>query len=271
MDLLLKNDPKLTNLFYYKALDFSHLLSLPIDQSNKLFEDLHTLSFSTLMKSYQDSHIQITISSEASYPYRLKQIYDPPFLLYSKGNHDLMTSAKMLSVVGARNGDSYGLNAIKTILPALIERGFVIVSGLAKGIDQWAHECAIRSNGSTIGIVGGGLDHYYPTETRGLKAYMEKRQLVLSEFPPNVRPEKWHFPMRNRLISGISSGTLIVQANERSGSLITADAALEEGRDVFSIPGPIDSKLSKGTNQLIKQGAVLVQDAEDIIKIISIY
>jgi DNA processing protein len=271
MDLILKQDPTLSNLFYYKPLDFSQLLSLPHDQSLKLFEDIHKLSFSTLMKTYRDSHIQITSSSESTYPYRLKQIFDPPFLIYSKGNPDLMSSAKMLSVVGARNGDLYGLNSIKRILPPLIEKGFVIVSGLAKGIDQWAHECTIRSNGATIGIIGGGLNHSYPSETKGLKAFMEQRHLVISEYPPMVRPEKWHFPMRNRLISGISSGTLVVQANQRSGSLITADAALEEGRDVFSIPGPIDSKLSEGTNKLIQQGAVLVQDAEDILKMISIY
>jgi DNA processing protein len=171
----------------------------------------------------------------------------------------------MLAVVGSRQATQYGKNAIRFIFPELIQKGVLIVSGLAKGIDTLAHEYAIKNGGKTIAVIAGGLYHIYPKENMSLALEMMKTQLILSEYPPDTKPLKWHFPARNRIISGLAKGTLIIEAKRKSGSLITANYAVNEGREVFSLPGSIFNPCSVGANEIIQQGAKLVTSAEDIL------
>ncbi|WP_059170810.1 DNA-processing protein DprA [Bacillus sp. FJAT-27445] len=232
-------------------------------QKNPLYED-ETLS--DLLQHYQANKISIITILDPEYPELLKQIYQPPWALFASGDTTLLTHFLKLAVVGSRQATDYGKNAIRLLFPGLIEKDILIVSGLAKGIDTLAHECTIRNGGKTIAVIAGGLYHVYPEENRKLAAEMMRSQLVISEHPPATKPSRWHFPMRNRIISGLCRGTFIVEAKQKSGSLITANYAVNEGRDVFSLPGHIFSPFSAGTNELIQQGAKLVASTEDILE-----
>lgn len=223
-------------------------------------------TLSTLLQQYEAKKISIVTILDPGYPELLKQIYQPPWGLFASGDLSLLNAPAKLAVVGSRQATEYGKNAIRLLFPELISKGIVIVSGLAKGVDTAAHECAIRNGGKTIAVIAGGLYHVYPEENRKLAAGMMKSQLVLSEYPPGTKPARWHFPMRNRIISGLCGGTFIVEAKNKSGSLITANYAVHEGRDVFSLPGSIFSPFSAGANELIQHGAKLVTKAEDILE-----
>lgn len=228
-------------------------------------KDLQSIDIKEKIRNYRNEGIEIITFFDEDYPYLLKEIYDPPLILYGKGNRKLLSSEIKLAVVGSRQATNYGKMAIEKLFPPLIEKGVVFVSGLAKGIDKIVHEKAIQFGGKTIGVIAGGLYHIYPKENLELARYMMKQHLVISEYPPETFPRKWHFPIRNRIISGLCRGTLVVEAKEKSGSLITANYAVQEGREVFAIPGNIFSENSMGTNDLIKQGAKLVQTYNDIL------
>ncbi|MFD1705869.1 DNA-processing protein DprA [Siminovitchia sediminis] len=217
------------------------------------------------MAVYDANSISVITFQDEEYPEILREIHDPPLILYTVGNKDLLQKPA-IAIVGARTADDYANTAISLLLPPLIEQQLVIISGLAKGADTIAHEQTICMDGKTIGVLAGGFFHLYPPENKVLAEQMKKNHLILSEYPPIWKPQKWHFPMRNRIISGLAQGTVIIQAKEKSGSLITADFALEEGREVFAVPGPISSPLSAGTNRLIQQGAKLVTSGHDILE-----
>ncbi|MEW9501318.1 DNA-processing protein DprA [Jeotgalibacillus marinus] len=201
---------------------------------------------------------------DTDYPPQLKEIWDPPVILYAKGDLEKLQSTFFLAVVGARKSDHYTMQSLKTIVPALLTRDVCIVSGMAAGADGQAHWLSLK--GSTIGVLGSGFDHLYPAVHAELYQEMITHQLLLSEYPPFISPQKRFFPMRNRIIAGLSRGVLVTQAAVRSGSMITVDRALEEGRDVFAVPGPIHHELSMGTNYLIQQGAKLVTNSKDIME-----
>lgn len=207
--------------------------------------------------------IKVLTLVEPEYPMDLKRIYDPPPVLYYKG---LIRQGDALAVVGARKATSYGIKAATLLASQLASEGFTIVSGMARGIDTAAHVGALQAGGYTIAVLGSGLDIVYPPENSQLFRQIEERGAVVSEFPLGTPPSSQNFPARNRIISGWARGTIVVEAAEKSGSLITVDFALEQGRDVFAVPGPITSKLSIGTNNLIKQGAKLVTSAEDVLE-----
>jgi len=217
------------------------------------------------MRQYLTNDIMVITVFEKEYPELLKQIYQPPWALFAKGDVSLLKKEPKLAVVGSRQATPYGKNAIRSIFPGLIEKEVLIVSGLASGIDAMAHEYTMSNRGKTIAVIAGGLYHIYPKENMSLAVEMMKSQLVLSEYPPDTRPLKWHFPARNRIISGLSMGTFIIEAKQKSGSLITANYAVNEGREVFSLPGSIFNPNSTGTNDIIQQGAKLVTKAEDIL------
>lgn len=198
------------------------------------------------------------------FPDGLIHCYDPPLGLFVKGNKQLLQN-KGLSVVGARRATDYGNQVVKNLFPELIQQNFTIVSGLAKGIDTIAHSKAIGLGGQTVGVIGTGIDIAYPAENKELQVYMGTHQLVVSEYPLGTYPDKSHFPMRNRIIACLTLGTLVVEAKFRSGSLITANIALNEGKEIFAVPGSVFHDFSKGTNDLIKNGAVCVLEAKDII------
>ncbi|MEW6455577.1 MAG: DNA-processing protein DprA [Acidobacteriota bacterium] len=201
---------------------------------------------------------------DENFPPLLREIQDPPRCLYIKGDSDLL-KIPSIAIVGTRNFSPYGKNVAERISSDLAERGLVVVSGLARGIDSIAHKAAI-GKGKTIGVLGCGIDIVYPKENKSLMVELEKKGVVISEFPLGTPPFSQNFPVRNRTISGISYGVVVIEASIRSGSLITAGYALDQGREVMAVPGNITSELSRGTNFLIKSGAKLVETWEDVVE-----
>ncbi len=202
--------------------------------------------------------------ADSAYPQRLLEIPDPPSLVYVKGRVDLL-NAPALAIVGSRNATPQGLANAEAFAAALSDAGLSIVSGLALGIDAAAHRGGLRGASSTVAVIGTGIDRVYPARNQELARCIAEDGAILSEFPLGTPALKENFPRRNRIISGLARGCLVVEAADRSGSLITARLAGEQGRDVFAIPGSIHSPLSKGCHRLIKQGAKLVDDARDIL------
>ncbi|MCQ2963445.1 DNA-processing protein DprA [Streptococcus sp.] len=197
------------------------------------------------------------------YPIELKNCYNPPVLLFYQGNVDLLKRLKM-AVVGARTASQTGTKSVQKIVSELGNQ-FVIVSGLARGIDTSAHISALKNGGATIAVIGCGLDVHYPKENKLLQEYLGKNHLILSEYAVGEAPLKFHFPERNRIIAGLSQGVIVAEAKMRSGSLITCERALEEGRDVFAIPGNILDGKSDGCHHLIKEGAKCITSGMDVL------
>ena len=211
------------------------------------------------------SGLRIITLEDKDYPENLKNIPDPPLVLYIKG--ELKEEDKFaIAIVGSRRASFYGLSIAEKFAFELAERGFTVISGMARGIDTYAHRGALKAEGRTIAIMGSGFEYIYPRENERLAKEIFQAGAVISEFPIQTLPLKQNFPRRNRVISGLSLGVLVVEAAKNSGALITADFALEQGREVFALPGKIDSSTSFGTNELIKQGAKLVSCADDILE-----
>lgn len=207
----------------------------------------------------------ITLADEA-YPQLLREIYDPPIALYVKGDLEAALLRPAIAVVGSRRCSTYGINAANFLSRELAAQGVTIISGLARGIDGAAHRGALEAGGKTVGVIGTGLDVNYPKEHKKLADELAANGAVVSEFPLGTPPLAQNFPYRNRVISGLCYGVLIIEAAEHSGSLITARLANEQGREVFAVPGNITSQTSFGPNFLIKDGAKLVQQARDVIE-----
>lgn len=208
----------------------------------------------------------VLILDDGSYPALLREIADPPMTLYVKGEWQACFDQPCVAVIGSRMCSTYGENAAEMLARDLASRGICIVSGLARGIDAAAHKGAIRGGGKTVAVMGTGIDNVYPREnTRLVKEILESGGCIVSQFPLGTPPLKDNFPYRNRIISGLSFGVLIIEASERSGSLITARLAAEQDREVMAVPGNITSGNSYGTNYLIKSGAKLVQQWQDVV------
>lgn len=199
------------------------------------------------------------------YPENLKKIYDPPPFLYIMGELRKEDN-RAIAIVGSRKATTYGRLMTERLSKDLVSHGITVVSGMARGIDTFSHQGALSAGGRTIAVLGCGIDIVYPSENKNLRDRIMESGAVLTEFPFSTPPEGVNFPSRNRIISGISLGVVIIEATSDSGSLITASNALDQGREVFAVPGNITSKLSQGTNKLIKRGAKLVEDADDIIE-----
>lgn len=215
------------------------------------------------LKRIKEENLTLLTPDDDLFPDLLREIHDPPLILYVRGQ---ITKQDHLgiSIVGVRNATAYGMNTAKKFASQLAQSGYTIISGLARGIDTAAHEGALSGKGRTIAIIGSGHAKLYPPENAKLAERIAESGAVISEFPVDYPPDKTTFPQRNRLVSGWSSGTLVVEASTRSGSLITANQAMDQGRTVFAIPGNIDRPTSLGCNQLIQQGAKLVLQASDI-------
>lgn len=267
------------NLGMLKVLDFSIRYNDSTDFSKE--EIIHIAEISTYQNIFSDSwdywtnadeklikyqkqHNFITLL-DPTYPDYLKQIYNCPALLFYKGNIDLLKN-KCLSFIGARAASVYGIKVVRKLIPEMIKNDFTIVSGLAKGIDSVSHQVAMQNGGHTIGVIGTGLDICYPKETAHIQRTMMEEQLVISEYLNGTGPRKYHFPMRNRIIAGISLGTCVVEAKISSGSLITAQAALDYGRDVFAVPGNLFETRSDGCHKLIQDGAKCTISPRDILE-----
>jgi DNA processing protein len=213
--------------------------------------------------------IQYFSREHENFPALLKEIPDPPIGIFCAGN---LPSEKFfkIAIIGARKCSEYGLLTARTFAKPLAEAGIVIVSGMARGIDSMAHRGAVLGGGKTIAVLGCGVDICYPAENKNLRADIINNGCVISEYPPETKPLPAFFPARNRIISGLSHGVIVVEAGKKSGTLITVDQALDQGREVFAVPGSVSSKLSEGTNQLIKDGAIFVSDYTDVLSALGI-
>lgn len=246
------------------------------DEINKLTfisDKIKSVLIKNKCVEYYNNHIEkineldidiITIYDE-NYPDNLKNIYNYPKVLYVKGNI-LEKDRLSISIVGSRKATAYGKWATEKFSRELGELGITIISGMALGIDTIAHMGAINGSGRTLAVLGSGVNVIYPKRNRELYNKIYNNGAIISEFPPDTKPLPYNFPQRNRIISGLSLGTVVIEASEKSGSLITAHSAIEQGRDVFALPGNINSIYSKGTNLLIKDGATPLMDIEDILE-----
>lgn len=217
------------------------------------------------LKLTKKKNIDILTINDKKYPKNLSNIFSPPILLYVKGKL-VDDDINAVAIVGSRKATYYGLSVAEELSYKLAERGLSVVSGMARGIDTAAHKGAINAKGRTIAVLGSGFNNIYPPENEKLADNISKNGAVITEFPMDIPPYGHNFPRRNRIISGLSLGVIVVEAAKRSGSLITVDCALEQGREVFAIPGKVGSATSKGVHNLIKQGAKLVDKVDDIIE-----
>lgn len=218
-----------------------------------------------ILEACDREKLHILTCQDAAYPARLKNIADPPNVLYYKGRLPDFDGSPVIGVVGTRKASAYGLTTAKRMGYQIARCGGIVVSGMAYGIDGMAMSGALTAGAPAVGVLGCGADIVYPVSNRALFRDTEEYGCILSEFAPGTPPAKWTFPKRNRIISGLSCGVLVVEAPEKSGALITANTALEQGRDVFAVPGPINAASSRGCNQLIRDGAGLVMEAWDVL------
>ena len=253
----LEEDMSLNDSFVLGDLKYS----LP-EETNKWIE---SMDWDLELKRLQEQKVKVLTILDGAYPQRLKEIYLPPIVLFYRGNLSLVDK-RAVAIVGSRDHSKYARDCIHELIPVLVKDDIVVISGLARGVDTLAHEETLKANGETIAVIGSGLDMVYPPENSKLYDVIAKRGLILSEYPLQSRPLKFHFPYRNRIIAGLSHGVCVIEAKEKSGSLITANLALSENREVFAVPGSIFSIHSKGTNSLIEAGACLVSSGETISK-----
>lgn len=253
------------NVFHARRTELESLRLKPETIESVLKREFHDKAeeeFEKVKKSGGD----VLILDDGSYPFLLREIADPPITLYVKGNWQACFDAPCIAVVGSRKASTYGENASEMLSRDLAANGVCIVSGLARGIDTAAHRGAMKGKGKTIAVLGTGINQIYPKENaRLVEEILDSGGAIVSQFPLETPPLRENFPYRNRIISGLSLGVLIVEASERSGSLITARLAMEQNREVMAVPGNITSKNSYGTNYLIKSGAKLVQQWQDAV------
>ncbi len=243
------------------------ILNLNQNKINELTSLNYKKKSEKIYKYVIDNYVRVISCYDKIYPQKLKYINNRPIVLYTKGNLSLFNS-ESVGIVGSRNCTNYGINCAKYFSQELSKRGVCVVSGLAKGIDKIAHKSALSENGKTIAVIGTGIDMVYPAENISLaNKIVENGGLIVSEFAIGTFPEKENFPRRNRIISGLSDAVIVVEAGERSGATITADYAINQGKEVWAIPGNIFSKESVGTNKLLKDGANILTSINDILKL----
>lgn len=239
--------------------------------AKEFVEFRNSINKNELLELVEANNLTVISILDEHYPPLLKEIYDPPTLLYIKGELPELSDRKLLGIVGSRKASPYGARAAKDLTTNLARAGIITVSGLAYGIDQIVHRSTIETGGATIAVLGFGILHEAtPREQKMQKHILESRGCIISEFPLKMEGLKHNFPIRNRIISGISNGSLVIEAAEKSGSLITARSAMDQNREVFAVPGPIISKTSTGTNNLIKNGAHVVTCADDVLEVLEV-
>lgn len=259
---LLKKDPSLS--FIYSDIGrLQAFYSISYKYASSIHKRLHKTYRCEIFRRTILQNETLTIL-DSNYPKILSEINDPPLVLYVSGDIDILNEKRLLSVIGSRQPTNQAWRKVNYIVPPLVKDNWVIVSGMARGIDSFAHEITLKSSGQTIAILGGGFNHIYPRENQSLFQKISATGLVLSEYTPQTEPRRYHFPERNRIISGLSFGTLVIEAKQRSGTMITVDQALDQGREIYAIPGTPFEELTKGCNTLIQDGAKLVQHPTDI-------
>jgi DNA processing protein len=263
---ILKQIGDFDKLFDYTNETVAKYLNIKTEKATQIKILYKTMRSTSMQSYYQQYSIQAIPYGSDMYPSSLMMLYDAPAVLYVKGDIRLLMAQNKMAVIGSRAATHYSEEILKLLLPPLINEQFVIVSGLAKGADRIAHELTIHFGGRTIGVLGHGFSHFYPKDNEALAKKMAQNHLLLTEYPPYVGVQKWHFPARNRIISGLSQGLLVTEAALKSGTLITTELALEQGKDVFVVPGNIFSEQSKGTNKLLKEGAICVWNGHQILE-----
>ncbi|GGA92168.1 DNA-processing protein DprA [Ornithinibacillus halotolerans] len=262
---LLQMDPSLNKIFFLTPSQISEYLLIESKYAHMLYQDMHNYKIMQEAIADNSRYTTITIIDE-NYPDMLKTIKDAPIVLYTAGDNKLLHKIPSISVIGTRNPSNHAFSKMKHIVLPLVNEKWVIISGMAKGVDSLAHQMALSNGGKTIAILGSGFHHIYPKENEQLFHQITSSGLVITEYPPDVPPRKYHFPERNRIISGLSFATLVIEATERSGTMITVDQALDQGRDVYAVPGSPHMKQAIGCLKLIQDGAKLVISHKDIIK-----
>lgn len=264
--LLMKDDPDLEYLRFRSPVDLAETLQIPLEKANAMKRSYLNYVNTPFLKIYSQQRIRPLVYRDPLYPSSLHDLIDPPAVLYLKGDSALLDAPEKIAVIGSRKAENYSQAVIQQLLPPLIAEGFVIVSGLAKGADAMAHKCAIDGGGKTIAVVGSGFMHRYPKINNELSFIIEETQLLVSEYPPYMPPRKWNFPMRNRIISGLSKGVIVTQAEVKSGTWSTVEHALDHGKDIFAVPGDVFSPLSGGPHKLIAEGAKPVWNGAQVLE-----
>ncbi len=263
---LLTDDPDLTRLERKSPKELMFQLGLKSEQAMKLITSYRQSLTFPLSETYAKYKIFPISYQHPCYPVSLLELIDPPAVLYAKGDLTLLVNPQKIAIIGSRKATSYSQKALSTIIPPLVENDFIIVSGLARGADAMAHQKTIDLGGRTIAVTGSGFLHPYPKENTTLNRLIEESHLVLTEYPPYMEPKKWNFPMRNRIISGLSKGIIVTEARVKSGTLSTIEHALDHGKDVFAVPGDIGSALSEGPHKLILEGAKPVWNGWQVLE-----
>ncbi len=255
LHFLLSEDPELVHFTEYPPVKLAQVLNTTTEKARKLQTNLIERSSTPFEQLYNQHSITPIPFTHALYPDHLRKLFDPPTVLYAKGDPLLLTEKRKVAIIGSRKATHYSKEVLSLIVPPLVENDVVIVSGLAKGADTLAHQATIAYGGKTIAVLGHGLFHLYPKENAGIRDEIARNHLLLTEYPPYVRPERWTFPMRNRIISGLSDAVIVTEAARKSGTMSTIEHALENGKSIYAVPGAVTSTLSEGPNKLIDEGA----------------
>lgn len=258
------------NIWYYSTRDEeNNYINKNIRKS--LMNAWDEKNISTIKERLKVNRINTVTITDELYPYRLKQYDDSPYMLFYKGDIKTLNNRKNVSIIGARDCTSYGENVANLICNSLCIDNINIISGMARGIDSVAHKKCMDNNGYTCAVLGSGIDVIYPKENKYLYNNIIENGCIISQFLPGTKPYAFNFPIRNRIISGLSDLIVVIEANKKSGTLITASAALEQGKDVIAVPGSVFSKQSKGTNRLIKDGAYAFTEIQDIYDLLDMH
>lgn len=254
------------NIWNAKEEDLIETEGIGKETAKQILKKEYRIGLEKYEKYMEENNIELIHIYDEYYPEKLKELYDKPIVLYIKGDKTILNEFS-LAVIGCREHTKYGEMVARDISSKIAEKGIITVSGLARGIDSIAHTETVKVHGKTIAVIGSGLDNIYPKENTFLANEIIKNGgAIVSEYIVGTKPDRMHFPARNRIISGLSNGIVVIEAKKKSGTMITVDFALEQGKEVFAVPGNILSQNSEGTNELIKQGAKMVTNIEDILE-----
>lgn len=261
---LLKVDPTLTMISSVPSKQLTHKLNIPLHLAKKIIQIFKDEKLKEEIKKDEEQYSIITIFDK-HYSRLLREINDAPLVLYCLGDLSLLNKQRIISVIGTRQPTSNAWHKLELITTPMIDDDWVIVSGLARGIDSFAHQLTLMNEGHTIAVLGHGFNYIYPKENLGLFNLIKNRGLIITEYPPYTPPRKFQFPERNRIISGLSFATLVIEAKIRSGTLITVNQALDQGRDVYAVPDSPLLKEAEGCHELIRDGAIITTSSKDIM------
>lgn len=262
---LIQWDPTLKNIHRLSVHELQELLLISKVKASNFLKKLVSKTLQKETLQVISKYDILTIFND-NYPSMLKTIKDPPLVLYTLGNKNILKKSPFLSVIGTRNPSRSGREKVERIVSPIIDEGWTIVSGMALGIDSYAHELTLKLSGKTIAVLGSGFHHIYPKRNLDLFHSIVTQGLVITEYPPHCKPARYHFPERNRIISGLSMGTLVIEATLKSGTLITVDQALDQGREVYVVPDSPFVRQAEGCNRLIQEGARTVLSGKDILE-----